>query len=83
VKTLAYSSLAAFLAHYRSLRDGSSSDPQERDLLVRMEDIVGGLHPADRAALLDNSNDSATMRRRQRAERSLRLLLAGQGILQG
>jgi len=83
VKTLAYSSLAAFLAHYRALRDTASSEPRERELLAMMEDVVGGLHPADRAALLDNGNDSATMRRRQRAERSLRLLLAGQGILQG
>jgi hypothetical protein len=83
VKTLAYSSLAAFLAHYRALRDAASSEPRERELLARMEEIVGALHPADRAALLDNSTDSATIRRRQRAERSLRLLVAGQGILQG
>jgi hypothetical protein len=83
VKTLAYSSLAAFLAHYRALRDGASSEPPERELLAKMEDIVGGLHPADRAALLNDGNDPATMRRRQRAERSLRPLLAGQGILQG
>ena len=83
MKTLAYSSLAAFLAHYRALRDAAPSEPQERELLARMEDIVGALHPADRAALLDDGNDSATTRHRQRAERLLRLLLAGQGILQG
>jgi hypothetical protein len=82
VKALPYSSLEAFLAHYRTLREAAQSDG-ERELLATMEDAIDGVHPNDRAALLDTGNDSATTRRRQRAERSLRQLLAERGILQG
>jgi hypothetical protein len=80
VKALPYSSLEAFLAHYRTLREAARS-ADERDLLATMENVVEGLHPSDRAALLDTSDDSATAR--HRAERSLRQLLAERGILQG
>lgn len=82
MKALPYSSLEAFLAHYRTLREAARS-ADERDLLATMENVVEGLHPSDRAALLDTSDDSATARHRQRAECSLRQLLAERGILQG
>jgi hypothetical protein len=82
VKAPPYSSLAAFLAHYRTLREAVRSD-EERELLATMENVIEGLHPSDRAALLDTGVDSGATRRRQRAERSLRQLLAERGILQG
>lgn len=83
MNAMTYSSLAAFLAHYRTLRHAGSLRADDRDLLAAMERALGALAPADRAALADTGADPATLRRRQRAERALRRLLVQQGLLQG
>jgi hypothetical protein len=80
---LTYSSLEAFLAHYRTLRDSASLRADERDLLAAMERAIDSLAPADRTALALTGPEPATARRRQRAERSLRHVLVEQRILQG
>ncbi len=59
-----YSSVAAFLAHWRALR-GASGDvvaarsPQEQELLAGMERVINTLHPRERAALLETTAGSA------------------------
>ncbi len=83
MKMPTYSSLEAFLAHYRTLRNAASLGTDERDLLAAMERAIATLAPAHRAALADTGADPAIARRRQRAERSLRHVLVEQGILQG
>jgi hypothetical protein len=80
---LTYSSLEAFLAHYRTLRNAASLRAEERDLLAAMERAIGVLAPADRTALALTGPEPAIARRRQRAERSLRHVLVEQGLLQG
>ena len=83
MKMPTYSSLEAFLAHHRTLRDALSLSTGDRDLLAAMERAIGTLAPPDRAALADTAAEPAIARRRQRAERSLRHVLVEQGILQG
>lgn len=89
-----YSSLEAFLAHYDALRaaprraDGASTlGSHERDLLAVMDQTLDALDPGDRAALAAVTSPlqpaaGSVARRRTRAERSLRRVLAARGILQ-
>jgi hypothetical protein len=81
VTPLVYSSLEAFLAHFRALRGATNLDANDRGLLTAMDHAIDTLTPADRAALTDTSPDPSITRRRQRAERSLRQILAGEGVL--
>lgn len=90
MKSLAYSSMEAFLAHYRILRelsgfarDGRALSDSERDVLTAMECVMQSLSPAERDALFDRAPDSEMARRRQRAEIKLRGPLLARGILQG
>jgi hypothetical protein len=83
-----YSSLAALLAHYRILsaaagRDAAAFTPDERATLTAIERALAELCPADRSALLAPASDSATARRRERAELKLRRLLNANGLLAG
>jgi hypothetical protein len=83
MKLPAYSSLAAFLAHYHSLKSDSSRGADDEQLLFGMSAAIATLAPQDRAAL-DCAEDSARARRhRERAELRLRRELAARGIVAG
>ena len=91
----AYSSLEAFVAHYRLLRaarapaataaePASPSNPTDAATLAEMELLVADLIPAERAALADDATATgAALRHRARAELHLRRLLAARGLLAG
>jgi hypothetical protein len=96
MKLRTYSSLAAFIAHYETLRaahadvaSGGPANPDDAATLAAMETIVGELSPADRDALRDaasssDANSSGTAaRHRARAELALHRLLAARGLLAG
>jgi hypothetical protein len=90
MKPLAYSSMEAFLAHYRILREASRSDgdgralsDSERGALAEMERLTQSLTPAERDALFESAPDGEGARRRHRAEFKLRRILTARGILQG
>jgi hypothetical protein len=76
-----YSSLAAFLAHYRALKSDASRSAGDAQLFAEMSAVLATLAPETRAAL-DSSEDSAGARRhRARAELQLRRALAARGIV--
>ena len=97
MKLRTYSSLAAFIAHYETLRAAhvnvgaaGVANPDDAATLTAMETIVGELSPADRDALrhdnasLSNAHSAgAAARHRARAELNLRRLLAARGLLAG
>jgi len=79
-----YSSLAAFLAHYRALESSHNLSPNERSLLAEMENLIDSTGPEARALLdSDWANDAAGARRRERTERALRRALLERGALTG
>ena len=96
MKLRTYSSLAAFIAHYETLRAAQVNvgaagvaNPDDAATLTAMETIAGELSPADRDALHDASSSldahpsGYAMRHRARAELNLRRLLAARGLLAG
>ena len=83
MKIPTYSSLAAFLAHYRALKSDASRSADDENLFVEMAAVIATLAPESRAAL-DSSEDTASARRhRQRAELQLRRELVARGIVAG
>jgi len=92
MKADGYSSLTAFLAHYRALSaaarsDGDGLSSHERVLLAAMEQAFAALSREERTALLAESDDgtqsaSALARRRARAELRLRRMLIARTLLQ-
>lgn len=78
---LNYSSLAAFLAHYRLLKRATALTDEERERLAEMTKLIELLAPADREAI--ESDAAASGRRSERALRKLRRLLAERGVLSG
>jgi hypothetical protein len=83
VKIPAYSSLAAFLAHYRALKSDASRAADDDQLLSEMSAAIATLTPEARASL-DSTEDSASARRhRDRAELQLRRELVIRGIVAG
>jgi hypothetical protein len=83
MKVPAYSSLAAFLAHYHALRSDASRRSDDEQLLAGMSAAIATLAPEARAAL-DSVEDSARAKRhRERAELQLRRELAARGIIAG
>jgi len=83
VKIPAYSSLAAFLAHYHALKTAPSRSPDDEKLFAEMSAAVATLAPELRAAL-DSTEDTGSARRhRDRAELQLRRELAARGIIAG
>jgi hypothetical protein len=83
VKIPAYSSLAAFLAHYRALKSDAALSADDEKLFAEMSAVIATLAPEARAAL-DSTEDSASPRRhRDRAELQLRRELGARGILAG
>jgi hypothetical protein len=98
MKLRAYSSLAAFIAHYAALRaahsDGAgtiragTSSPDDAATLIAMERVIDELSEAERAALRDDAvslaiSSGTSARHRARAEVKLRRLLAARDILAG
>jgi hypothetical protein len=79
-----YSSLAAFLAHYRALASSGASRTADEDrLFTEMSTAIAILSPELRAAL-DSSDSTASARRsRERAELHLRRELVARGIVSG
>jgi hypothetical protein len=79
-----YSSLAAFLAHWRALK-GATADALAADDLARrtaMNQVISALRPEERAALeAANNDDGATRRHRERAELRLARELRAGGVL--
>jgi hypothetical protein len=83
VKVPAYSSLAAFLAHYRALKSDARRNADDEQLFAEMSAVIAILAPEARAAL-DSTEDSAGARRhRERAELQIRRELVARGILAG
>jgi hypothetical protein len=83
VKDPAYSSLAAFLAHYRALKAGASRNADENQLLAEMSAVIATLAPENRSALDSTEDDSGARRHRDRAELELRRALAVRGMVLG
>lgn len=84
MKLQMYSSLAAFLAHWRALeRAGDEAlDDDERARLAAIVNIAGALRPEERAALNESADDNPTVvRHRQRAELRLARELRARGLL--
>jgi hypothetical protein len=83
MKVPAYSSLAAFLAHYHALKSDPSRGSDDEQLLAGMSAAIATLAPEARAAL-DSVEDSARAKRhRDRAALQLRRELAARGIVAG
>jgi hypothetical protein len=83
MKSPPYSSLAAFLAHYRALASAASRTSDEDRLLAELSAAIAILTPEQRAAL-DSSDSTASARRsRERAELHLRRELGARGIVSG
>jgi hypothetical protein len=83
VKIPAYSSLAAFLAHYHALKTARSRSPDDEKLFAEMSLAISTLAPEARPAL-DSTDDTGSARRhRDRAELQLRRELAARGIVAG
>ncbi len=76
---LGYSSLAAFLEHYRILKRAAQLTGAERERLAEMTKLIEALAPGDRDAI-----ESGTAGRRfERALRNLYRLLAERDVLSG
>jgi len=78
-----YSSLAAFLAHYRALKAAPSRSAADERLLAEMAAAVGALPAQEIKALDEDPDDPAARRHRERAEVSLARVLAARGMLAG
>jgi hypothetical protein len=78
-----YSSVAAFLAHYKTLRQlpGSSRTEDDRERLDAMERVLKILRPEERAAVVAEASDAAIARHRERASLRLRRELMALGAL--
>jgi hypothetical protein len=83
VKNPAYSSLAAFLAHYRALKSAASHDSDDERLLAEMSATIATLAPEVRAALDSTEDTPAAKRHRARAEFQLRRVLVARGMVAG
>jgi hypothetical protein len=83
VKIPAYSSLAAFLAHYHALKTAASRSLDDEKLFAEMSSAIATLAPEARAAL-DSTEDTGSARRhRDRAELQLRREIVARGIIAG
>ena len=83
MKIPAYSSLAAFLAHYHALKSDTSRSSGDELLFAEMSSAIAQLAPEARTAL-DSTDDTGSARRhRERAQLQLRRDLAARGIIAG
>ncbi len=76
-----YSSLAAFLAHWRTLARAGTLDGTERERLAAMQEILATLRPEELAALASPAVSGAPARHRERAELKLARELRTRGLL--
>ena len=78
-----YSSVSAFLAHYRALREIPSSalGEADRNRLTAIETLLEILRPEECDAVVSDSNDPASVRHRERASLRLRRELIARGAL--
>jgi hypothetical protein len=86
MKTDAYASLVAFLAHWRALKHASADALAAEEVASRaeMDEIIAALRPEERAALeAANTDDGSARRHRERAELSLARELRARGLLAG
>jgi hypothetical protein len=83
VKIPAYSSLAAFLAHYRALKSDSSRGADDQQVFVEMSAAIATLAAESRAAIDSIEDNAGAKRHRDRAELRLRRQLVARGILAG
>ena len=87
MKLSAYSSLAAFVAHYRALKSARDPAAEDRLLLAEIEKLIASIGPDVRAALDSDAAGGelagARARHRERAERRLRRELLARGVLTG
>ena len=87
MKPIQYSSLTAFLEHYKALKSSSDPAPEEISIRSEMEKLIDSAGPGARALLeAERANPNAggaDLRRRQRAERELRRELLVRGVLTG
>jgi hypothetical protein len=83
MKPAPYSSLAAFLAHYRALQSASSRLSDEDQLFAEMSAAIAALSGEDRAALDSSAATGSARRDRERAELHLTRELVARSILSG
>ena len=97
MKQLAYSSTAAFLAHYRVLSNAATGhgdtyplSAQDHEALDQMHHLMKALTPEECAILIADtasgerrSVSGEERRRRERAELRLRRLLLTKGVVRG
>ncbi len=79
----AYTSLTAFVAHWRALRALAARAPEQSAQLAEMDRLAGELSPGERGALESGESTGELARHRQRAERRLIHVLTQKGILSG
>jgi hypothetical protein len=78
-----YSSLAAFMAHYQTLKALASRTSDEQQLFSEMTAALTALPPETRAALDSTDSSASAKRHRERAEIQLRRELIARGIVSG
>ena len=83
MKSVPYSSLAAFLTHYRALASASFRTSDEDQLFAELSAAIAILTPEQRAALDSSVSSASTRRSRERAELYLRRELVARGIVSG
>ena len=83
MKIPAYSSLAAFLAHYHALKTAPSRSPDDEKLFAEMSAAIATLAPEAVAALDFTDETGIARRHRERAQLQLRRELAARGIIAG
>ena len=83
MNTPPYSSLSAFLAHLRALRELAAPASEQAGRLAAMEAAVGRLAAAERDALESADSSGAARRHRERAQRHLIQIMREQGSLAG
>jgi hypothetical protein len=78
-----YSSVSAFIAHFRALKMARNRSLDEESLFNEMSAVVDSLHQPERTALESDEQTSTARRRREHAEINLRRQLLARGILSG
>lgn len=76
-----YSSMAAFIAHWRTLAQADALNKDDRERLSAMREILETLRPEELAALEEPAATGATARHRERAKLRLARELRSRGLL--
>lgn len=77
-----YSSLVAFIEHYRTLKSRAGLSAQEQLLLAEMEKLIDSIG-VDVRTVVDGTGEESTAasHRRERAERTMARELRSRGLL--